>query len=279
MKADLHYHGLIGMHEPYLTKQGYTGKNLMGLALDCAAKRGIEMIGIVSEQFEIPKYSEHDRFNYLLRETRKLPKEEYSHDKLGEKDIAFCVERKKDGKRLFVLNGQTVIVMDEGKRFDHLAIGSSQVPNKRSLKDTLNYCYDHGLISIAEHPFFQKHFGVGGKNLANFIDCYDAIEGHNSQLIFAKKANKQAQEFAEKWGIPWVATSDAHRIEDVGISSIVLDSNMLNISNERRLLKSLRTIVRTKSFRQDVHYESIFGWFNWVGKFGMSEVRKRILGR
>jgi hypothetical protein len=272
MRADLHYHGLIGFHEPWISLQGYKGKNLAEEIFNVASKKEVEMLAIISEQTEIEKGSFHDRFNYLFYEAQKLPKDKYTCEKLGNKDISFCLERKEDNKRLFVLNGQTVIIKEKDSRFDHLVIGNNQVPNQRNWKETISFCRDKGLIQIAEKPYCNGYFGIPEEILMEYLREYDAVEGHNSQIILpfgslSKKSNEQAQAFAIKNSKPWVATSDAHRIKDLAISYIAINGNYIDCEKEENQLNELKTIIEISSFVNHTNYESFFGWVQWVSTF------------
>ncbi len=274
MKADLHYHGLIGFHEPWISLQGYKGKNLAEEIFNTASDKQIAMLTIISEQTEIEIGSMHDRFNYLFSEAEKLPKSEYACEKLGNKDIAFCLERKRDNKKLYILNGQTVIIKERGNRFDHLVIGSNQVPNQRGWKETVSFGIDHGLLQIAEKPC-SGYFGTPEEILMKYIQEHDAVEGHNSQMILpfgslSKKSNEEAQVFAIRNSKPWIATSDAHRIKDLAVSCIEFNGNSINCEQEEGQLRDLKRIIKLGDFVNQISYESFFGWMQWVGTFVMA---------
>ena len=75
-----------------------------------------------------------------------------------------------------------------------------------------------------------------------------SARGHNSQLIFPvpsyvpllgnyrRGLNKEIQEFADDHNKPWIATSDAHRIQDAGLSYIEFDSQHLDTSSGNKFL-------------------------------------------
>jgi hypothetical protein len=284
MKADLHYHGPIGMHEPWLTLQGYKNRNLAHLIYVTANTRDIDIIAIISERKEnIQKDSPHDRFNYLFEESQKLPNWAYKSKKLGNKDIAFVMQKESSEKPLYILNGQTVAVNESGKRYDHLVIGSNQIPNQENLIETIHFCQDKELIQILEHPFYIEHFGLGERLAEQYLKDYDAIEGHNSQMIWPEwisqipkigKANKgvntKAQEFAQKYSIPWIATSDGHRIEDLGISYTEFNTdkeserNSIDFSNENVLLATLKNKIINNDFTTKSKYQDIKDWLSWT---------------
>ena len=275
MRADFHMHGPIGFQPYWLKVQGYSGKNLAKEIVDTAIDRGISITAITSEEFEIPKYSIHDRFNYLVSEARNLPKE-YVHDKIGENVL---VVKGRFSKLVYIINSQTVIVNEKGKRLDHLVIGSNQVPNQKSLRETIAFCKDKGLIQIAEHPYCGNHFGIQEQRLLEHLEDYDAIEGHNSQMILPKSlsilpkfgkynkgVNQQAQEFAEKHKKPWIATSDAHRIEDLGLSYIRF-CGPIDFSSEQSILSNIKYLIKGQTYINEIDYERLPDWINWVSKF------------
>ena len=96
MKADLHMHGPIAFTPYWLEAQKYYEKNLTKEIVDTAIEKGIGLTAITSEFDEIPKNSIHDRFKYMMREAVYLNLE-YKIHKIGEKDMAFIVERQRDG--------------------------------------------------------------------------------------------------------------------------------------------------------------------------------------
>ena len=171
--------------------------------------------------------------------------------------------------------------MKEGeKRFDHLVIGSNEVPNFMSLFDTLYYCIDKGLLHGLEHPNVEAHFGVGLEKAVNLASRCDFVEGHDAQLPlprvfslfpmlsqYSKTSNDKVKKFARKYNVPYIATSDAHRIQDVGMAYIEFDKALLNTSDEDRFIGSLRTIVKSNAFITVEGYESLLGWINWISKF------------
>lgn len=274
MKADLHYHGLIGFEPYWLRVQGYEGKNLLKEIADSCFEKDLDLCVVTSEKEEIPKGSIHDRLGYLTTFIKSLPKE-YKADKLGEN--AIVVE--KSGKRFYLLNSQTVLMSEDGKRIEHLVIGSNQVPNFMSQKDAIEFGKDNGLIQIAEHPLCVVHHGMGKKLLERYIEDYTAVEGHNSEMIwpyplfwvpyfgsFTKRVNKKAQKIAKQHNKPWIADSDAHTIKHAGLSYIEF-SRGINEHSDETILKDLKEIIILQKFKNICNYESYSDWINWVTKF------------
>ena len=279
IRADLHMHGSIGFQPYWLRKQGYAGKNLLQLITDECFSKGITICAITSQADEILKGSVHDRLGCLRDYEAGLLPKEYSTDTIGHNILV--VEKGND--KVYLVNGQTAMPKEDGKRYDLLVVGSNQVPNFKSFRDTLNYGKDHGLIQIAEHPYVETHRGMGRELLESYINNFDAIEGHNSQAIFSnlmtklpkigamfsragRKMNELAQETAKRYNKSWIATSDAHQIEDLGISYISWD-NEIDDSSEDGFFASLQNRIRSNRFRAECNYESVFQWFKWIGIF------------
>lgn len=274
MKADLHYHGPIGFQPYWLKVQGYEGKNLLREIADACFSNGLDICAITSDENEIPRNSVHDRLNYLVNFISSLPCE-YRADKLG--NNALVVE--KSGKKTYLLNGQTVRVLEDGRRIDHLVIGSNEVPNLKDLDSTIKFASDRGLINVVEHPLCVAHEGMGQKLFEKYIKYYHGVEGHNSQMIFpacfsflpvfgsfTRKINSLTQKIAEQHGKPWIANSDGHRIEDAGISYIKF-SKAVDTASDETILKDLKSAIASGQFKSVCGYEPFFDWVDWVSKF------------
>src|SRR3989344_3993766 len=291
IKADLHYHGPIGLQPYWLKVQGYVGKNLLTEIFDACAKRDINLCAITSDEDKIPFNSIHDRFNWLKNKYAIGIRKPYSFDVLG-KNVALMYNEYQN-KSLYIVNGQTVRTREkEISEFDgltkkgiadYLVIGTNQIPNHRPLEETVKRVYESGnCIGIAEHAFCTAHGGMDRDNPERLLPYIHAIEGHNSQLIFnrltklpivgkkfakyRRELNEEAQKYALQKDKPWIATSDGHRIEDVGISSITFAEELLDTHSEEKFVTSFNKIIVTKNFSQQCAYQNIFGWFDWTLK-------------
>lgn len=281
MKADLHNHLLIGFQDYWQKLQGYEGRNLADVIFNAAARRDIGIVAITSQENMdvIPKGSVHDRINYLKREALKLDKKQCSHDSLGPNSL--IIERKSDKRKVIIISGQTVRPTINGQHYDHLVVGSNQVPNNQPIEDTLKFCADRGLIQIAEHPYVTTHSGLGEELLKRFVKQYNAVE-INAQMIwpeflskvpvigkYNKGANKKAQTFAHKNDIPWVATSDAHHPNETGLGYMEFPDKYLRDQNEEKLLHCLNIMMRSGLGRPIItpEFTEYFRWLKWTARF------------
>jgi Predicted metal-dependent phosphoesterases (PHP family) len=93
-----------------------------------------------------------------------------------------------------------------------LAIGVDEMPPRRvAYQETVEWIRDHGGVAVVPHPFQRTRHGVRKKNIPNV----DAIETFNAWLFTGYK-NQRARRYAEAYGYPTVAASDAHTLPYVG---------------------------------------------------------------
>lgn len=274
-RADLHMHGPIGFQPYWLEKQGYAGKNLLQMLADTCYARGITICAVTSQEWEIPRGSLHDRLTWLREQYAPHLPRDYRTDTLGENILIVG----KGEQEVYFVNGQTVNVFEDSKRFDHLVIGSNQVPNKRALKDTIAYARDHGLIQIAEHPFVLNHYGIGRARLLEHLTDFDAIEGFNAQVLWLCGGyNVQAKACAREYQKPAIAVSDAHRIEDAGLSHIVFYET-LDTRNESTFFHSLKKMLCEEKFETVENFEPLRDWIRWAPllQWGIRAAKKRLV--
>ncbi len=93
-----------------------------------------------------------------------------------------------------------------------LAIGVDEMPPHRApFAETVEWIREHGGVAIVPHPFQRTRHGVRKK----YIEDCDAVEVFNAWLFTGYK-NRRARRFAQQYGYPQIAASDAHKLEYVG---------------------------------------------------------------
>ena len=261
-RADLHMHGLIGFQDYWRERQGYANKNVLEELFNECHKKKITVCAVTSQEKDIPRCSVHDRLGWLREhEAPRLPRE-YQTDILGENILVVS----NTNHTTYFINGQTVNVVEGSHRYDHLIIGTNQVPNGRTLKDTIAYGKEHGLIQIAEHPCLRKHYGIGHRKLLENLADFDAIEGFNAQAYFWRSANAKAKYLAHRYRAPWIATSDAHNIQDLGVSHIQFP-RFPDVKSESIFFASLKEMLRQNQFRRHETYSSLSRFCAWTFTF------------
>jgi len=94
-----------------------------------------------------------------------------------------------------------------------------------------------GAVLIAPHPYSRE--GVGEALVKKL--AFDAIEVFNSRML--SRHNKKAKELAFKLGLPMVACSDAHIVDDVGNGITVIDTNELSVDSVKTALRKGKTQI------------------------------------
>ncbi|MBI4020955.1 MAG: PHP domain-containing protein [Candidatus Aenigmarchaeota archaeon] len=124
---------------------------------------------------------------------------------------AGALEARKAAKGFQVLIGQEVRTRDG----EVIVLGlEDDLMQGQDLAKTCREARDRGGLVIIPHPFDPLRQGVG-KHLGNAVPYVDAIEVCNPRCFF-ERSNRKAAEAALAHGLPGVASSDAHRREDVG---------------------------------------------------------------
>ncbi|WP_049893543.1 PHP domain-containing protein [Halogranum rubrum] len=97
-----------------------------------------------------------------------------------------------------------------------LAFGIDElIPAGLSFDETLDRIRDQGGVAVVPHPFQKSRHGVAPHVTRDQLASADAIEVYNSRLLTGL-ANRKAEKFAERRGLPMTAGSDAHISEMVG---------------------------------------------------------------
>ncbi|MFZ5955035.1 MAG: hypothetical protein ACOYT4_01295 [Nanoarchaeota archaeon] len=291
---DLHYHALPSFEDYWINRCGYAGKNILEEIMGQCASKNIQVCAITSDSgsnYELIKHTPHDRFGFLLNEA--LRSGNLKHEKIGEN----ILEIKRNSHTAYILNSQTIKVYQDGRFYDILTLGTNKVPNNKNWDETFKFLQDNNLPVIAEHALCTDHNGIGLDLLIKFSDSkkLTAIE-HNSQLClpnflfsqlpilkyYAKNRNIKAKEIADKYRIPYIATSDGNVIEHLGISSISIRQSAFDpakIKNENEFLQKLVHAIQMYDFKSEENYSSVkdFFKFAWmiIGEEYMLGAKKR----
>ena len=137
-----------------------------------------------------------------------------------------------------------------------LALGVEEaVPPGRPFVETLSHIRDLGGIAVVPHPYQESRSGVLAAISEEALTAADAIEVYNSRLLTGR-ANRQAERFARRHGLPMTAGSDAHISEMVGQAVTRIDAAERTVEAILDAIRQGRTTVEGKrtpwriSFRQ-----------------------------
>lgn len=132
---------------------------------------------------------------------------------------ALEAERLARGKGLLVIPGQEIHTQ-EG---EVIVLGIREpMPSRRPALETLKLAKQRGGFVVIPHPFDFMRKGLG-KSITGCLEYIDAIEVFNARTIFGW-LNNRAKEFAETRGLPTVAGSDSHFLDEMGTSYMLIKS-------------------------------------------------------
>jgi len=136
-----------------------------------------------------------------------------------------------------------VIVGEEVRTADGDMLGlflQQVIPPGLSAAETAAAIREQGGLVGLPHPF-DSHRSSGGsqagavdQKLESLAAMVDYVETHNARAY--RDANPLAGAFAERHGLPGVASSDAHSITEVGVASTVLPGRFATAEELRALL-------------------------------------------
>jgi len=137
-----------------------------------------------------------------------------------------------------------------------LALGvRERIPKGLPFMETVERIREADGLAVVPHPFQKSRSGVAPNISAAELASADAIEAYNSRLLTGL-ANRRAERFARKRGLPMTAGSDAHICEMIGQAPTQLETDDHSVEGILDAIRSGRTAVEGKrtpwriSFRQ-----------------------------
>jgi predicted metal-dependent phosphoesterase TrpH len=138
------------------------------------------------------------------------------HDTVGG---ALEAEQAARGTGLIVIPGQEVSA-SEG---EIIALGLRKaLPRGMPALETMRQAKKEGGFVVVPHPFDLMRRGIGS-SIKACTAYIDAVEVFNARTIF-NRFNKKARAFAEESGLPMVAGSDSHFLDEMGKAYLLVSS-------------------------------------------------------
>lgn len=129
----------------------------------------------------------------------------------------------------------------------------------RDVDEAIDEIHSQGGLVIIPHPFDSLRNSF--KNLKDYVEKIDAIEGFNSRCIF-DRYNKRAVTFAKDHNIPIVAGSDAHYPNEIGLAGVIASNNskegIINNLDIFHNKSSLLNHFKTKNHKLLKSFNSIY---------------------
>jgi predicted metal-dependent phosphoesterase TrpH len=155
--------------------------------------------------------------------------------------------KKLAGKRLLVIPGEEIMTED-----GEVIIFLSDGKYNRNLVEICERARSMNHYVVFPHPFDYMRISVLG-NIEK-VKNVDAMEVFNSRVIL-DRFNLMAEEYAEKNGIPKIAASDSHFLEEIGNVKCILNCER-NIDSVFRCIKSGKVKFNVKKSSVMMHLKS-----------------------
>ena len=124
-------------------------------------------------------------------------------------------------------------------------LGIAELPPKPwNVKDMIDFSKERDGVVIVAHPYREYGLGSLAKNYP--VDAIEVLNGTTQSNL-----NKLAENLAKEMGLPGVAGSDAHSIEDLWSVYTEIEASL----NIEEILKAIRKgSVKASSARKSIHF-------------------------
>ncbi|MDQ3554692.1 MAG: hypothetical protein M3395_09840, partial [Chloroflexota bacterium] len=126
------------------------------------------------------------------------------------------------------------------------------VPAGLSVAEAVAAIKEQGGLVGLPHPFDRfrssggSRIGPDEEGLAALAGRVDFVEAHNGRAIGG--GNVRAAAFAQRHGLPGVAASDAHTVQELGLAYTILPGDPRSASEMRDALGGARLVLGRASF-------------------------------
>jgi len=159
------------------------------------------------------------------------------------------------------VNGFLVIPgVEVSTRDGHLLCLGVTLPNMKGVPavEVCKAIHERGGLAIPPHPYDYLRAGIRESVLKQLPA--DAVEVYNAATTF-QYCNRKAYEYADAFGLPMIAGSDAHHEDSVGTSYTILETEELTVANVlRQIVQKNRLVQRPLSTRDKIRKT----WNNWM---------------
>jgi predicted metal-dependent phosphoesterase TrpH len=128
---------------------------------------------------------------------------------------------------------------------DVIVLGIGRLPPKPwNVQDLVDFAKQNDGVVIVPHPYREYGLGSSAKNYA--VDAIEVLNGCTSP-----RANKLAEDLAKEMGLPGVAGTDAHNIDDLWNVCTEIEAKF-DVDDALRAIK--KGFVRAFSNRRSIHF-------------------------
>jgi predicted metal-dependent phosphoesterase TrpH len=128
---------------------------------------------------------------------------------------------------------------------DLIILGITELPPKPwTAKNVIDFAKERQALTIAAHPYRTRGLGDLTKNYN--VDAIEVLNG-----ISSPHANKMAENLAKEMGLPGVAGSDAHQVNELWATYTEIQAS----SDVDEILKAIKKgLVRVASTEKSIHF-------------------------
>lgn len=128
---------------------------------------------------------------------------------------------------------------------DLIVLGVAQLPPKPwTVENVIDFAKERNALTIAAHPY--RAYGLGDLTKKYAVDAIETLNGASQSHV-----NKLAEKLAKEMGLPGVAGSDAHNLNELWTAYTEVQA----FSNLDEILKAIkRGQVRVVSTQRSIHF-------------------------
>jgi len=128
---------------------------------------------------------------------------------------------------------------------DLIVLGIAELPPKPwTVENVINFAKEKQALTIAAHPY--RAHGLGDLTKNYDIDAIEVLNG-----ISPPHANKMAENLAKEMGLPGVASSDAHQVNELWTAYTEIQAS----TDVNEILKAIKKgLVKAASTEKSIHF-------------------------
>jgi predicted metal-dependent phosphoesterase TrpH len=128
---------------------------------------------------------------------------------------------------------------------DLIVLGVAELPPEPwTVENVINFARERGALTIAAHPY--RAYGLGDLTKNYDVDAVEVLNGASSPHI-----NRMAENLAKEMGLPGVAGSDAHQINELWTAYTEVQAS-LDIDEILKAIK--KGLVRVALTEKSIHF-------------------------
>ena len=128
---------------------------------------------------------------------------------------------------------------------DLIVLGVAELPPEPwTVENVINFARERGALTIAAHPY--RAYGLGDLTKNYDVDAIEVLNG-----ISSPHANKMAENLAKEMGLPGVAGSDAHQVNELWTAYTEVQAS-LDIDEILKAIK--KGLVRVALTEKSIHF-------------------------